>query len=304
MPAAGMTSASAPTRTGAGGAVSLVIAGAFAQQFGAALAVTLFPRAGAGGVVFLRLVVSAIVLLALFRPRVRRIARADWAVVAGFGVALAAMNIFIYQAIARIPLGAAVTFEMLGPLVLAVVTSRRALSWLAAALALGGVLLMSGGGFDALDPVGVAFALGAAAMWAAYILLSASTGRRFPRNEGLALAMAIGALLAAPLGVLSAGTRLLDPVTIGLGAVVAVLSSAIPYALELRALRTIAPATFAILMSLMPAIATIAGVVALDQRVTVVAASGMALVIVASALAVAVGRPVAARRAAAEAGPP
>lgn len=275
---------------GPGSAIALVIAGAFTQQFGAALAVLLFPRAGAGGVVFLRLAVSALLLLAVFRPSFRRIARADWRVVVGFGVCLSLMNIFIYQAIARIPLGAAVTIEMLGPLVLSVLAARRALSWVAAGLALAGVLLMSGGGFDALDPVGVAFALGAAAMWAGYIVMSSTTARRFPRHEGLALAMTVGALIALPLGVATAGARLLDPVTVGLGALVAVLSSAIPYALEMMALRRIRPGTFAVLMSLMPAVAAIAGLVALGQRITWIAAAGIALVVAASALAVRAAR--------------
>ncbi|WP_062377811.1 EamA family transporter [Demequina pelophila] len=275
---------------GSGGAVSLVVAGAFTQQFGAALAVLLFPRAGPGGIVFLRLAFSAILLLAVLRPRIRGLQRADWLTVAGFAACLAAMNITIYQAIARIPLGAAVTIEMLGPLVLAIITGRRLVSWIAAGIALAGVVLMSGGGFESLDPWGVAFALAAAACWAGYILMSAATGRRFRRHDGLAIAMALGAVAALPLGIASAGTALLDPATLALGAAVAVLSSAIPYVLEMAALRRIRPATFAILMSLMPAIASIAGFVALGQRLSWQALVGIALVIGASALAVRAGR--------------
>src|SRR5690606_25162815 len=122
-------------------------------------------------------------------------------------------------------------------LVLSVVAARRAASWLWAVLALAGVFLLSGGGFDRLDPVGVVFALASGAMWALYIVCSARVGRRFPRADGLALAMTVAALATAPVGVVTAGADLLDPVTLGLGAGVALLSSVLPYTLELLALR-------------------------------------------------------------------
>jgi inner membrane transporter RhtA len=282
--------AAGPGRFGSLGPVGLVLAGGISVQFGGALAVTLMPRAGALGVVALRLLVAAVVLLVVCRPRLRGHSRADWGTVVVFGAAMAAMNGLFYQSLDRIPLGPAVTLEVLGPLALSVVASRRALNLVWAALALAGVFLLSGGGgghgesggFGALDPAGVAFALGAGAMWAAYIVFSARTGRRFPQADGLALAMAVGALLFLPLGLVESGAKLADPVTLGLGAAVAMLSSVLPYTLELLALRRLPASTFAILMSLEPAIAATAGFLILDQALTTVQAAAIALVVAAS----------------------
>ncbi|MCF4138919.1 EamA family transporter [Streptomyces sp. Tue 6430] len=277
------------------GPVGLVLAGGVSVQFGGALAVTLMPRAGALGVVALRLLVAAVVLLAVCRPRLRGHSRADWGTVVVFGVAMAAMNGLFYQSVARIPLGTAVTLEVLGPLALSVLVSRRALNLVWAGLALAGVFLLGGGVRD-LDPLGVAFALSAGAMWAAYIVFSARTGRRFPQADGLALAMAVGALLFLPLGVAESGAKLLDPVTLGLGAAVAVLSSVLPYTLELLALRRMPASTFAIMMSLEPALAATAGFLVLDQALSAVEAAAIALVIAASmgAVRTQTGRPKAA----------
>jgi inner membrane transporter RhtA len=195
---------------------------------------------------------------------------------------MAAMNGLFYQSVARIPLGPAVTLEVLGPLVLSVLTSRRALNLLWAGLALGGVFLLGGGGFSSLDPVGVAFALSAGAMWAAYIVFSARTGRRFPQADGLALAMVVAAVAFLPLGIAESGTRLIDPTTVALGGAVAVMSSVLPYTLELLALRRLPAATFAILMSLEPAVAATAGFLVLDQALSATEALAIALVIAAS----------------------
>jgi inner membrane transporter RhtA len=251
-------------------------------QFGGALAVTLMPRVGALGVVTLRLMVAAIVLLAVCRPKVRGHARADWGTVVVFGVTMAAMNGLFYQAVARIPLGPAVTLEVLGPLALSVLASRRAVNLIWAGLALGGVFLLGGGGFSSLDPTGVAFAVGAGAMWAAYIVFSARTGRRFPQADGLALAMVVAAVVFLPLGIVESGSKLLVPTTVALGAAVAVLSSVLPYTLELLALRRLPASTFAILMSLEPAIAAIAGFLVLNQALSATEALAIALVIAAS----------------------
>ncbi|MDH6628931.1 inner membrane transporter RhtA [Streptomyces sp. LBL] len=272
----------APPRRGSLGPVGMVLAGGISVQFGAALAVTLMPRVGALGVVTLRLLVAAVVLLGVCRPRLRGHSRADWGTVVVFGVTMAAMNGLFYQALDRIPLGTAVTLEVLGPLALSVLASRHAINVLWAALALAGVFLLGGGGFDGLDPVGVAFALGAGAMWATYILFSARTGRRFPQADGLALAMVVAALVFLPLGIAEAGTKLLDPTAIALGSAVALLSTVLPYTLELLALRRLPASTFAILMSLEPAIAATAGFLILDQALTATEAVAIALVIVAS----------------------
>ncbi|MFI9546925.1 EamA family transporter [Streptomyces sp. NPDC052016] len=280
--AAAVEAVRGPGRRGALGPVGLVLAGGVSVQFGGALAVMLMPRAGALGVVALRLLVAAVVLLVVCRPRLRGHSRADWGTVVVFGVTMAAMNGLFYQAVARIPLGPAVTLEVLGPLALSVLASRRAINLVWAGLALAGVFLLGGGGFGDLDPMGVAFALGAGAMWAAYIVFSARTGRRFPQADGLALAMGVGALLFLPLGIAESGMKLADPVTLGLGAAVALLSSVLPYTLELLALRRLPASTFAILMSLEPAIAATAGFLLLDQALSAMEAAAIALVIAAS----------------------
>lgn len=282
-PAAGAPTAGGSGRRGALGPVGLVLAGGISVQFGGALAVSLMPRVGALGVVTLRLVVAAIVLLLVCRPKVRGHSRADWNTVVVFGFTMAAMNGLFYQAVARIPLGTAVTLEVLGPLALSVLTSRRAVNLLWAGLALGGVFLLGGGGgFSSLDPAGVAFALGAGAMWAAYIIFSARTGRRFPQADGLALAMVVAAVVFLPLGIVESGSKLLVPTTVALGAAVAMLSSVLPYTLELLALRRLPASTFAILMSLEPAVAATAGFLVLDQALSLTESLAIALVIAAS----------------------
>jgi len=269
-------------RAGASPAVLLVVAGLACQEVGAALAVTLFPEVGPLGMVMLRLVFSAIVLLLIARPSLRGHSRSGWLAVLGFGLVLALMNGLFYLALARLPLGVTVTIEVLGPLVLSIVASRRRSAWLWALLALAGVVALAGGGWDRLDPIGVLFALGAAASWAFYILASARVGREFPRLDGLALAMTVGALIALPFGILSSGSALLRPDLLALGAAVAVLSSTIPYALELIALRRLAAAAFAILMSLAPATAALAGWLLLGQELVWLEIVGIALVIAAS----------------------
>ncbi|MFD1660523.1 DMT family transporter [Streptomyces caeni] len=267
---------------GSPGPVGLVLAGGVSVQFGGALAVTLMTRTGPLGVVSLRLVVAAAVLLLVCRPRLRGHTRADWGTVLVFGATMAAMNGFFYEAVDRIPLGPAVTLEVLGPLALSVLASRRAVNLLWAALALTGVFLLGGGDFGHLDPAGVAFALSAGTMWAAYIVFSARTGRRFPQADGLALAMGVAAALFVPLGIAESGTDLLVPATVGLGAAVAMLSSVLPYTLELLALRRLPASTFAILMSLEPALAATAGFLILDQSLTSAQAVAIALVVAAS----------------------
>ncbi|MBU4466426.1 MAG: EamA family transporter [Actinobacteria bacterium] len=232
--------------------------------------------------VMMRLVFSALVLLLVARPRLRGHGRPAWLAVLAFGAVLALMNGLFYLALAQLPLGVTVTIEVLGPLVLSIVASRRASAWLWALLAFAGVLALGGGGWERLDPLGVLFALGAAASWAFYILASARVGREFPRLDGLALAMTAGALLSLPFGIAQAGSALLRPEVLGLGLAVAVLSSAIPYALELIALRRLAASVFAILMSLSPATASLAGFLILQQHLTWLEVVGMGLVIVAS----------------------
>lgn len=266
----------------AGSAVGLVIAGLVCQEVGASIAVLLFDEVGPLGMVMLRLAFSAVILLLLTRPRLRGHQRRDWGAVVVFGLVLAGMNGLFYLALERLPLGVTVTIEVLGPLTLSIVASRRGSAWIWAGVALLGVLALGGGGWDRLDPLGVVFALGAAATWALYILSSARVGAAFPKLDGLALAMTVGALVALPFGIAQAGAALLRPELLGLGAAVAVLSSTLPYAFELIALRRLAASAFAILMSLAPATAALAGFVLLGQHLAWLEILGIALVIAAS----------------------
>lgn len=283
-------------RVGRTGAVVLVVAGLACQEVGASIAWMLFPQAGPLGMVMLRLVFSAVVLLVLARPALRGHSPRGWRAVLGFGLVLATMNGLFYLALARLPLGVTVTIEVLGPLTLSIVASRRASAWLWAALALTGVVALGGGGWDRLDVVGVLSALGAAVSWACYILASARVGAEFPRLDGLALAMTAGAVISLPFGIADAGAALLRPEVIGLGAAVAVLSSTIPYAFELIALRRLAASVFAILMSLAPATAALMGLLLLHQQLSPLELGGIALVIAASigAVRAGAGRPPAA----------
>lgn len=244
----------------------VLVVGAIASvQSGAAIATKLFPQVGAGGAVFLRLLISAVLLVALARPRPSSASRDELVLVAAFGVVLAAMNGLFYLSLVRIPLGVAVTVEFLGPLAVAVGGSRRLLDavWVALA-ALGVVLLASGGGH--LDVVGIVFAASAGACWAAYILLSQRVGRVFPGMTGLALALSVGAVVMLPFGVAAGGSALVRPGVVGKGAGVAILSSAVPYSLELAALRRLPAPVFGVLMSLEPAMAALSGLVFLGQR--------------------------------------
>ncbi|MEW2575921.1 EamA family transporter [Streptomyces syringium] len=278
----------APGRGTLGG-VGLVLAGAVSVQFGSAFAALLFPRAGALGTVALRVTFAAVLLLVVARPRLRGYTRADWAVAGGFGLALGGMNLLFYQAIDRIPLGAAVAIEVLGPLLLSVVAARRAAGLLWAALALAGVFLLGRGGFGELNVAGVAFALGAGAMWAAYIVLNARAGARFPRLDGLAVAMSVAALVSLPLGVGASGGTLLEPGVLVLGLAIAVMSSGVPYTLELLALRRLPTATFAVLTSLSPALAATAGYLVLGQGLSLSQCVAIAMVVAASVGAVRTG---------------
>ncbi len=280
------TSAPDNRRSGGAVAVGLVVVGLACQEIGASFAVLLFPQVGAIGVVALRLVFSAIMLMLIARPNLRGHSRADWLTLIVFGLSLGGMNLLFYEALSRLQLGSTVTIEVLGPLVLSVATGRRASAWIWAALAFGGVALLSRGGFGVLDPVGVAYAFGAAALWAGYILMSKRTGGRFDGLDGLAIAMSIGAIVSLPFGISSAGLAMLSPGILGIGAAIALFSSAIPYAFELVALRRIPSSTFSILMSLSPAIATLAGFVILQQRITLLDGIAIALVVAASAGAV------------------
>ncbi|MFD7906253.1 DMT family transporter, partial [Kitasatospora sp. NPDC059747] len=177
-----------------------------------------------------------------------------------------------------------------GPLLRAGCPERRAVSLVWAALALAGVFLLGRDGFERLDLTGAGFALAAGALWAAYIVLNSRSGARFPRLDGLVVAMAVAALMSLPLGIAAAGTALLDPAVLALGLAVALLSSGLPYALEVLALRRLPAATFAVLMSLAPAVGALAGFLVLGQTLSASQCAAVALVMAASAGAVRTGR--------------
>jgi inner membrane transporter RhtA len=262
--------------------VGLVLTGICSIQVGAAFAVTLFDDLGPAGTSFLRLFFAAILLIALWRPRLGESTRAQLRMAGLFGLTLAAMNLTFYYSIDRIPLGVAVTLEMVGPLSVAVAGSHRRADLLWVALAAGGVLLLAEGGTGELDPVGIALALTAGGFWGLYILLNARTGPMFRGGAGLAIAMAVGALSLLPVGLASAGSELLNPGLMLAAGLVALLSSAIPYSLEVEALRRMPTGVFGVLMSLEPAVAAIAGFVVIGQDLGVRELVAIVLVVGAS----------------------
>jgi inner membrane transporter RhtA len=275
-----LTDAPRPT---AAPAVGLVVLAVSTLQVGAAFAVELFDELGPAGAAFGRLGFAALVLVAIWRPRLRGRPRGDLGVAVAFGLALGAMNLCIYEAMDRIPLGVAVTFEFIGPLGVAVVGSRRALDLLWVVLAAVGIVLLADYGGGSLDATGVAFALAAGVLWAAYIVLSQRTGRLFGGGGGLAVAMVAGAALVAPFGIAGAGTALLRPELLGAVLAVALASSVLPYSLELEALRRLPARVFGVLMSLEPAVAALAGLVVLGQGLAARDWLAIGLVVAASA---------------------
>jgi inner membrane transporter RhtA len=242
---------------------ALVLLGIVSVQLGSALAKNLFGAVGSFGAVALRLFFAAGMLLLFWRPSLD-IGRRAWAVVVAYGVILGSMNECFYLALARIPLGITVTIEFLGPLAVALAGSRRWLDAFWAVLAAGGVALLMEGRGD-LDLVGILFALAAGICWGLYILVAAALGRHTTQGNGLALGMAVAAVIAVPVGVARGGAALLQPSVLAAGLGVALLSSVVPYSVELEALRKMPPRVFGILMSLEPAMAALIGLVVLHE---------------------------------------
>ena len=262
----------------------MVIA-AVSQEVGAAFAVGLFSALGAIGAVFVRFLVAGVVLCAAVRPQLRGLSQRAWMSALALAVTLTAMNLCFYNSLTRIPLGVAVTIEVLGPLVLSVVVSTRTSAWLWAVLALAGVALLSLTGVRVgyLDPIGLVFAAGAAVSWAGYILASARAAADLPNLDGLVIATAIGALATAPFALLAVDPGLaLQWKVLGLGITVGVMSSVIPYSLELISLRRLPQETFAVLTCLSPVVAALAGWQVLGQHLAVTGYLAIVLVTVAS----------------------
>jgi inner membrane transporter RhtA len=261
----------------------LVLLGIASVQFGAATAKSLFDEIGPGGAVFLRMLFAALVLVLIWRPRLAGHTRRELSLALLFGLVLAGMNLAFYSALDRIPLGIATTLEFVGPLGVAVFASRRPLDLLWVGLAAAGIVLLAGIGGERLDGLGVALALVAGGLWAAYILVSARVGQAFPGGAGLALAMLVATVPLAPVGIAAAGDELLVPWILAAGAAVGILSSAIPYALELEALRRLPVGVFGVLMSLEPAAAALAGFIVLGERLAAREVVAIMLVVAASA---------------------
>ena len=261
---------------------ALMITGMLTTQLGAAVAKQLFEHNSPASIGMLRLAFAALVLMVALRPRLNAIDRRDAFLVVGFGVATACMNLAFYEALARIPLGVAVTVEFLGPLGVAVAASRRPVDVLWAALAAGGVVAFWRAG-GSVPLLGLGFAFLAGAGWACYILLNAAAGRRFAGVSGLALAMSVGALFSVPFGLADATSHLLSPSVLGAAFVVAMASSALPYSFETAALRRLSPGVFGVVTSLQPAVAALVGLVVLGEGLGWREWLGIALVITASA---------------------
>jgi inner membrane transporter RhtA len=264
-------------------AVALVIAAACSVQGGAAVAKTLFPQLGPPGVVFLRLLFGSVALWAIARPQLRGRPRTELRLLVALGVVLVSMNISFYEALDRAPLGVVVTVEFLGPLAVAVLGSRKAIDFVWVGLAAGGVALLADGGGSAVRPLGIVLAAVAGCFWAFYILLSVRVGRAFPGASGLAPAMALGAVLMAPWGIISAGHHLRDAQLVGAAVGVGLLSSALPWSLELEALRRLPSHVFSVVLSLEPAVAAGAGALFLHEHLRTRSWIAIGFVVLASA---------------------
>jgi inner membrane transporter RhtA len=260
-----------------------VLGGIATTQLGASLAKQIFDEAGPAGTTFLRVLFAAVVLTALGTPRWRDHSRRELGLALAFGMSLAFMNLCFYESIDRIPQGVAVTIEFAGPLTVAVLGSRRALDLVWVTLAAAGILLLANASGAGIDTTGAGLALLAGVFWGSYILLSARVGQAFPRMEGLALAMIIASGILLPFGLAGGGADLLDPHVLAIGLGVAMLSSAIPYSLELEALRRLPTGVFGVLMSMEPAVAALSGLVVLGEVLHAREWAAIAMVVVASA---------------------
>lgn len=279
-------------RAGSVPPTSLVLLAIVSMQLGSATAKGLFDTVGPAGAVFLRVGVAAVLCTAIWRLPPRGLPRSDYAVAALFGLVLGGMNLCFYLALARIPLGVAVTLEFTGPLAVAILGSRRALDLLWGVLAAGGILLLAplgtfgvlgAGSAPQIDPVGAGFALLAGGFWASYILLGGLVGRSLGSGTGLALSTCVAAAALAPAGIAGGGVDLLRPEILLGGLAIALLSTAIPYSLELEALKSIPARVFGVLMSLEPAVAALIGFVVLSEEPGLRALAAIVLVSVAAA---------------------
>ena len=263
--------------------VGLVLLAIVSVQFGSALAKSLFGELGMWGVVSLRVSFSTVVLFALWRLKWHSQIRQNFGMIVVFGVVFAAMNSCFYAAIDRIPLGIAISLEFSGPLGLAILKSQRWLDGLWVLLAGAGILLLTPLSGSTVDGWGIILALAAGFFWALYILLSARVGQRLPGIEGLAWALAVSSVLLLPIGIATAGSALLDPKLLAMGAGVALLSTTVPYSFEMMALRSLPVKVFGVMLSLEPMAGVLAGFLVLGERLSVRSLSACLLVSIAAA---------------------
>ncbi len=264
-------------------AALLVLASIVSVQCGSALATSLFDEVGTAGAVFLRAAFGALALVALTRGAPLRTREWPHRDVLLLAVAVACVNLFFYAALERLPLGIAVTLEFVGPLGVAIAGSRRPRDVIWVVLAAAGIILLSDVGGEGVDALGVVLALTAGFFWGAYIVLSDRVGALAPGVGGATMAAVLSAVLVAPLGVVQGGAGILDPAVLAAGAAVGVLSTAVPYAFEIEALRRLPRAVFGVLMSLEPAVAATIGFLALSQGLDPIEVLAIGLVVVASA---------------------
>lgn len=252
-------------------------------QCGAAIAKTLFPAIGAAGTASMRIGISAILLLIAYRPNLRAITPKQWRIVAPYGLSLGAMNLVFYLAIERIPIGLAVTLEFIGPLLLAIIGSRRLIDYCWVLLAAAGIVLIAPWTNNNVDTLGVLFALLAGGFWAAYIILGGKISQIMNGGQAVSTGMLFAAILILPFGFYENGLANLTPKFFGMGVALALLSSAIPFTLEMKALRQLPPRTFSILMSLEPAAASIFAFIFLQEHLSFYEILAVICVIIASA---------------------
>jgi inner membrane transporter RhtA len=265
--------------------VLAVLGSILSVQAGASFSKHLFPVLGPEGVTALRQLYATLLLFAVFRPWKGWPSRKDWGVVMLYGGLLGVMNLTLYLAIARLPLGIGVALEFLGPLTVAILSSRQARDfvWVACAVAGLALLIPWRGHTGALDPVGVMWALVAALCWGLYIIVGQKVSDRVHGGKAVALGMAFSLLLTLPVGVIHSGAALWSPSVLPWAIAVAVLSSAIPYSLEMMALKHIPAKTFGLMMSLEPAAAALMAFVIIGEQLSLTQCAAIALVIIASA---------------------
>ncbi|MEN2488820.1 DMT family transporter [Flavobacterium sp. B11] len=263
--------------------VPAVLLAIISVQFGAAIAKTLFPTIGAAGTASMRIGISAIILLFAYRTNLRTITAKQWKLVIPYGLSLGAMNLIYYLAIERIPIGLAVTLEFVGPLILAIAGSKRLVDYCWVLLAAIGILLIAPWTNNRLDPIGILCALLAGAFWSAYIVLGGKVSKIMNDGDAVTIGMLFAALLVLPFGLLESGLNNLTPKLFGMGIALALLSSAIPFTLEMKALGKLPPRTFSILMSLEPAAASICAFIFLKESLNFYEILAVVCVVIASA---------------------